>query len=299
MSSITSKLGKDKKFDEIYAKYKASIGWNTTEIKTIKSNDNELTVVAGDLHAPFQHDAAIKQMIKDTSKRARRLIIAGDLADMFNMSKYAKFKSSYSTKEELISVQSLLTLLAESYPEVILMRGNHDDRFIKYLQRAGLPPEVLEAFDYLHGEYSLHPIYVLAQGLNNVKIVDPLKKDNAEFCYLYQQGDCIISHAELFSQIPNKTVGSVIQGLKSYHEPEGLVKPFRLVIQAHTHQAGKTWCDFNIVGIENGCLCTTPDYASNARMMPRRASVLGYTELWQDKKGRTDLVKTNFIPYVK
>jgi hypothetical protein len=250
------------------------------------------------MHAPFQHDGAIWGMIQRTAHRAERLVIAGDLADMFNMSSYAKFKRQYTALEEIIRVQGLLQLFAESYPEVVVLRGNHDDRFIKNLQRMGMQPDLFEVFNFLHGEYSLHPVYVLARAFKNVRIVDPLKLDNAEFAYLYQQGDAIVSHAESFSQIPNKAVGSVIQSLKSFHEPQGLVKPFKIVIQAHTHQAGLTFCDYGIVGIENGCLCTVPDYSADPRRLPRRASILGWTELIQDSAGNTDIEQTRFVPYI-
>jgi Calcineurin-like phosphoesterase len=220
----------DAHFDSFFEQYRRTIGW-TKPPKAPRKCKSSLTVVAGDFHAPFQHDAAIQSMIERTAHRAERLIIAGDLADMFNMSAYAKFKRKHTALEEIVRVQSLLALLAEKYPEVVILRGNHDDRFIKNLQRMGMSPELFEVFDHLHGEYSLHPVYVLARAFKNVKVVDPIKLDNAEFCYLYQQGDAIISHAEVFSQIPNKSVSAVIQSLKSFHEPQGLVKPFKIVIQ--------------------------------------------------------------------
>lgn len=286
----------DAQFDRYFLRYRKALGWSKKPTAPRKRQPSSLTIVAGDLHAPFQHDRAIRNMIQRTAHRAERLIIAGDLADMFNMSNYAKFKRQYTALEEITRVQSLLQLFAESYPEVVVLRGNHDDRFIKNLQRMGMQPDLFEVFEYLHGEYSLHPVYVLARAFKNVRIVDPIKLDNAEFAYLYQQGDAIVSHAESFSQIPNKAVGSVIQSLKSFHEPQGLVQPFKVVIQAHTHQAGKTWNDFGIIGIENGCLCTTPDYAGQPGRLPRRASVLGWTELHQEN-GVSDPERTNFIPF--
>ncbi len=54
--------------------------------------------------------------------------------------------------------------------------------------------------------------------------------------------------------------------------------------------------DFGIIGIENGCLCTTPDYAGQPGRLPRRASVLGWTELIQEN-GVSDPERTNFIPF--
>jgi hypothetical protein len=285
-------------FDEYFDMYRKAIGWTKDPVPPVGSivGPQELTVVAGDTHAPYEHEDAIKWMVRRTALKAKRIILAGDLADMFNFSRYPKFKRHYDAMEEIIRVQALLNMFSESYEEVILMTGNHDDRFIKFLQRMGLPPEVFEVFDYMHGQYSLHPIFVLARNLKNVKIVEPVIKDYASFGYLHQQGDAIISHAEKYSSICNKAVAQVIQSLKSYHEVQGLIKPFKVVIQAHTHQAGKTFNDFGVVGIENGCLCLTPDYAGDARRIQTRASILGYTELVQTN-GVSDLEKTNFIPF--
>ena len=176
------------------------------------------------------------------------------------------------------------------------MRGNHDDRFIKYLLRQGIKPEAMEVFKYIYGAHAMHPIYVLAHGLPNVKVIEPLNKDYAEFSYLYQHGDCVVSHAEKFSQQPNKVAEDMIKTLMSYHVPAGIIKPFNVVVQCHTHMAGKTWGDFGKIGIENGCMAMIPDYSGNAKLLPRRPPVLGYTELWQ-YAGISDLERTNFVPY--
>ncbi len=45
----------------------------------------------------------------------------------------------------------------------------------------------------------------------------------------------------------------------------------------------------NVIGIENGCLCTTPDYAGQPGRLPRRASVLGrVTSRERRQRFRTD-----------
>lgn len=292
-------LAKDYEFDNLYWQYRDFIGWKKDaeipEKKPVLDNA-EFSVIASDIHAPYENAEAVRWMVKRTFKKANRLIIGGDLADMFYFSKYQKFKKHFSAVEEMQRVQALLQMFSEAYDEVVILRGNHDDRYIKYLVRMGLDPEVLDVFQYLHGEYALHPIFVLTHGLKNVKVVESVNKDYASFGYLHQQGDAVISHAEKYSQVPNKAVGDVIMSLKSYHEPNGVVKPFKVVIQAHTHQAGKTWNDYGTIGIENGCLALTPDYAGGSRTLPRRASVVGYTELYQIN-GQSDFERTNFIPW--
>lgn len=293
-------LRTDADFDRLYANYRAYLGWkDAPEVpeKVERSPDGEeLWIVASDFHAPYHNDDAVQWMIKKTFRKAKGIIIGGDIADMFYFSKYMKFKQHFGPLEELMRVQALLRTLSEAYENVILMRGNHDDRFIKYLKRMGLPVEVVEVFDYLHGQHSLHPIYVLARGLPNVQVVEPVNKDFAEFGYLYQHGDAVISHAEKYSQQCNKAVSDVIHSLMSYHLTENVLQPFRVVVQCHTHQAGLTFCDYGVVGIENGCLSMTPDYTGSSKNLPRRRPVLGYTELYQ-VNGVSDLQKTRFMPY--
>lgn len=289
-----------KSLDDLYKDYKEAIGWKDTVPKpkgpTPPDGKDELTVVVSDIHAPYHNVKALDWMIKRTAHKAKRLVIGGDLSDMFNFSKYAKFENHFSPLDEIKSVQSLLINFSEAYETVEVMRGNHDDRFIKYLQRQGIPTSVFDIFNHMHGEYALHPIYVLARSLGNVKVVEPMNKDYAQFCYLHQVGDCVISHAEKFSQQTNKVAEDVIKSLMSYHVPEGVIKPFKVLIQCHTHQAGKTWNDFSKIGIENGCMSLTPDYTGQAKNLPRRKSVVGYTELWQTN-GVSDIEKTNFIPF--
>jgi UDP-2,3-diacylglucosamine pyrophosphatase LpxH len=292
-------LHTDGDFDNYYQQYKQWLGWNKSIIpnKTSRSKSGEeLTVVVGDLHVPYHNEDAVKWMINRTASKAKRLVIGGDLADMFWCSRYMKFKQYFSGLEEVKRVQASLAAFSEAYEEVILMRGNHDDRFIKYLQRSGMSLDALEVFKYLYGEYALHPTYVFAHGLPNVQIVEPLTKDYAEFTYLYQQGDCVISHAEKYSQQTNKVAEDVIKTLMSYHVPQGILSPFKVLIQCHTHMAGHCYHDFSIVGIENGCMALTPDYSGNAKFLPRRVPTIGYTELVQ-VNGRSDLEKTRFIPY--
>lgn len=291
-------LTNDADFDKYYIKFRDWLGFNRDYAPPEAQylGDEDITIVAGDFHVPYHNENAMRWMLDRTINRANTLIIGGDLADMFTFSKYMKNKVVFSALEEIKRVQAVLAALSEAYPVVHLLRGNHDDRFFKFIQRMGIPSSAVEVFDYLHGEYSLHPIYVLARSFPNVHIVEPIKADYAEFCYLYQHGDCVVSHAEKYSQVPNKTVGEVIDRLMSYHVPEGLLQPFRVVVQCHTHQAGKTWNDYGKVGIENGCMALTPDYSGGAKNLPRRASIVGYTELVQ-RDGVSDFEKTNFIPY--
>ncbi len=175
------------------------------------------------------------------------------------------------------------------------MSGNHDERFIKWLVRdKSIPPSILEYFQLMDPDF-LSPLAKVCAGFPNVETIKPLELDYARFPFIHQEGDCILSHAERFSKIPNRATGDVIHWLKSYAEPQGLVKPFRVVIQAHTHQAGSTWCDYDTLGIEAGCLAKVPDYSGDPKLRGAgRPSVVGYTLVYQDG-GVTDRNESRFI----
>jgi hypothetical protein len=288
----------EQSFDAAYRAYKQYIGWQKP-VAPRKASDavkNEFKIVAiNDTHAPAHDDDAIAHIIKTEAHDADVCLIAGDFFDNFNFSRYDKFKRPWTPVQELQRTQALLNVLSESFPKVLIMRGNHDERFLKYLVRLGVPPDVLEYFELLAPGFT-NPLARIARDLENVYVVDTITHGFAEFPHIYQLNDVVFSHAELFSRVPNKSVGNVIQWLKSYAEPMGIVKPFRLVAQAHTHQAGKTYNDYGVWGIEMGCLTMTPDYAGDPKLRGAgRPSVVGYTVIYQ-RDGITDIARSNFIP---
>jgi hypothetical protein len=156
-------------------------------------------------------------------------------------------------------------------------------------------PGVLEAFRMLCPKFD-SPLHLLAKDLPNVEIVQGYSLDHAEFSWFYQIGDLVTTHAEVYSKIPNRAVGTVIHWLKSYAEPQGLVKPFKVVIQNHTHQAGLTWNDFGIWGIENGCMCQVGDYCGSPQLRgAARPWMKGYSVAHQID-GVTDISRLRFVP---
>jgi hypothetical protein len=81
--------------------------------------------------------------------------------------------------------------------------------------------------------------------------------------------------------------------------PMGLVhNPISAAVMGHTHMAGKTFNDYQIIGIENGCVCMTPDYDAQPKLCgAARPLTRGYTLFKTNKL--TKLTKPNDINFVE
>lgn len=256
-----------------------------------KAGKRKKILVLNDIHAPFHNEAALARAIND-NRDADECWVVGDVLDLFSFSRYDKTSRPFSPIEEFQSGRVIMAGLAEAFPTVRVMHGNHDDRYIKYLVRAHIPPDVLEFMKYSFPN-SLSPLAKLCADLPNVQMMEPKRIDYASYPFIHQIGDCVLSHAERYSRLTNKAVSDVIEWLMKKAKPMGIVDDFKVVIQAHTHSAGKTWNDYGVVGIESGCLALTPDYDGSPKLMGRQP-VVGYTVVVQED-GRTLINETNFI----
>lgn len=285
--------------DDKFAAYREFIGWNDRHIimpRPRKSTEVQKIVVCGDPHAPFHDMGAISEMISREATDTDLLILNGDFLDLNNWSRHDKFYVRYSPKQELAESQALLNLLASKFQKIVMLPGNHDERWVKALVARGVPADILDAYRSINPEF-LSPLHLMAKALSNVEVAEPKPLgDYARFGWFYQVGDLITTHAETYSKIPNRAVGSVIHWLQSYALPQSLVQPFKVVIQNHTHQAGVTYNDFGVWGVENGCLCQPGDYVSSPKMAGApRPWIKGYTVLNQ-VYGVTDIQSLRFIP---
>jgi hypothetical protein len=283
--------------DELMGVYRSWVGWSEAvdSDPPTEADGEEKIVICGDPHAPFQSKDAIRRMVDAEAKDADRLVINGDLTDLQNWSRHDKFGQKFTPRDEIAEAQALLNFFSESFPRVDIVGGNHDARWIKYMVARNVEAGVLEAFRLLCPHFD-SPLHLLAKDLPNVSLVPRQKIGHAEFGFFHQIGDLITTHAEVYSKIPNRAVGNVIHWLKSYAEPQMLVKPFKVVVQNHTHQFGLTWNDFGVYGIENGCMCDVGDYCSNPQLRGApRPWLKGYTVAHQ-VNGVTDISRLRVIP---
>lgn len=283
-------------FDDLFQRYKKWIGWSgSVEIKEpYETKSRQVITVINDLHCPYQDNESIKRLIAETAEETDMLVIAGDFLDMFNWSKWSKATKTILPVDELRIAQSVLNILAENYSDIRIMYGNHDARLIRHLQSKGVDGEFLEALRWMTAQYGkrFSILHAMCHALPNVQLIESPQLNNAEFYFIYQVGDLIIGHPEMYSKIPNKAVGNFIHWLKSFAEPAGLVKAFRAAAMGHTHQAGKTWNDFGVVGFEMGCLEKYPDYVGDAKARTPRPWVQCYTKFVLEE-GKVDINQSN------
>lgn len=255
----------------------------------------ERILVLNDIHAPYHDEAKLRWIIENLKGKVDLCCVAGDLSDMYSYSRYPKRHQKFSAVQEMISTESVIVRLAEAFPKVILMSGNHDERLRKHVIGRGIQGDELEALMYLNENFC-NPLAALIQknGVKNVEMVPLIQDHYAEWNWIWQHGDLILGHPEKYSKIPNKVVGAFIDYLVRFRSSLKL-NDFRVVGAGHTHQAGKTWNDFGIVGFEMGCLSETPEYASDPKMFGARPAIKGYTLFLQDREtGRTNINLSNF-----
>jgi len=115
------------------------------------SADDDVCLIMGDLHIPFQDDAAIAAML-DYADTCQPNIIAimGDMLDFYQISTFSKHPiRSKRLFEEITQGTEFLRMLRDRYPaaRIILYEGNHEARLTKYvLDKAPQLAELLDDF---------------------------------------------------------------------------------------------------------------------------------------------------------
>lgn len=241
-------------------------------------------LVLSDLHAPF-HDAALIADAMTRHADADTLIIAGDIGDGYGWSRFTKYEQ-VPYERELAAVTLLLQEASARFRRVLVMDGNHDGPRLERQLRERLTPEMIQAVVFMTGG-TLSPIHALCQRFANVEVVGHVTPDGRRMGWLYQHGDAVISHAEKFSITPGAAVRKIEEWLADMDQHLAL-SPWRLLIQAHTHQLSWVPWHADRMLVECGCLCIQHGYQLQAKIggRPQRR---GYVTFEQDATGRTDL----------
>jgi predicted phosphodiesterase len=240
-------------------------------------------VIASDFHAPFQDNWAVSELIAREGGKADTLIVNGDIQDFYSISRFVKYEQ-VSMESELAAVDALLGQLSAAFPEVILVSGNHDHaRFEKQL-RTLLSVEMCHVVEFLTGG-NLSVLRVIAKRYPNVKFAET-KVGRFAVGWYYQHGDLLTAHAEKYSRVPGAALRGIEEWFADQDSTLGL-DPWRVLIQAHTHQLGLFPWRADKLLVEGGCMCSTHSYQLQARIMGRPQR-LGYVTL-QQENGRTDI----------
>lgn len=245
-------------------------------------------VVAGDFHAPFHDPEIVAELIASESGKTDTLIISGDLMDFYSISRFLKYER-VTIEQEIAGADALLGQLAAAFPDVLIVSGNHDSQRFEKQLRSLLAPEMMHVIELLTGG-NLSIIHMLAKRYPNVRFA-PQQSGNHALSWMTQVGDLLVTHAEKFSRVPGSAVRSIDEGLTDFDHVYNL-KPWRVLLQAHTHAASLIpWKADRLLG-ETGCCCVTHGYQLTARMggRPQRQ---GYVTLRQID-GKTDLDSVHF-----
>jgi len=244
--------------------------------------------VAGDFHAPFHDPDVVATLIAEEGPRTDTLIVSGDLMDFYSISRFLKYER-VTIEQEIAGADALLGQLSAAFPDVLIVNGNHDvQRFEKQL-RSYLAPEMMHVIELLTGG-NLSVIHMLAKRYPNVRFA-PQQAGAYKLGWMTQVGDLIVSHAEKFSTVPGSALRKIEEGLTDFDHVYGL-KPWRVLVQAHTHAHSVVCWHADKMLIEGGCCCVTHGYQLTARMggRPQRQ---GYTTLTQ-VNGVTDVNSIKF-----
>jgi len=270
-----------KVLDDFIGRSKKPVSKSATRSRDVSKP--ERIVIASDFHAPFHDPWAVAELIARESKQADTLIVNGDIQDFYSISRFTKYEQ-VSMEAELAAVDALLGQLAAAFPRVILVGGNHDThRFEKQL-RSLLSLEMIHVIEVLTGG-NLSVLRVLAKRYPNIEFAD-VQVGRFHVGWFWQHGDLITAHAEKFSRVPGSALRGIDEWFTDQHDTLGL-KPWRVLVQAHTHQLGWFPWKADKVLVEGGAMCHVHGYQLQARIMGRPQRV-GYVTLEQ-RKGVTDI----------
>jgi predicted phosphodiesterase len=239
-------------------------------IPTLPTTKTERVIVMSDFHAPFVNTKLFTNVLR--TEPAQRAILLGDLDDGYAISRFIKYKA-VPYIQSLAFAKALVVSTAETYPRVDIIEGNHDaGRFEKYL-RTRLDTDVIEAIRLLAGG-DLSPLRALTRDIPNVHLVGHVVEDES-LRWLYQYHDVLFVHAEKFSVVPGSAMRRLYDWLTGMQRHLGL-KPFRAIIQAHTHQL--SWFPYSdrFLLAECGCMASLQGYQLDARAsgLPQRNGYL-------------------------
>jgi predicted phosphodiesterase len=229
-----------------------------------------------DWHIPFERRELIEQAVFDHSD-ADILVINGDLLDLYAASTFSKHKTIPLLEEYNIGM-AYLDDLRQKFPEVHLVRGNHEYRLERYF-RTNISNEVssLVCIDIL-ARMANGEIYNQDGTIEKLLPFDNVHHDNEAKFYL-KIGRTLFAHAHSYCKGPGATVARQADYFHTLID-------FDTIVIGHTHQAGQYWQNGRML-IEQGCLADMLEYQKGANLKYSQQNN-GYCVIHQDKEGNTD-----------
>lgn len=103
--------------------------WNQYKIKFNKP------LILSDIHIPYQDNRALDTAINyGINNRCDGVILNGDTLDMYQISRYEKRPDKPSVGIEFENGRQLIKVLRKTFKNIVYKTGNHEDRWIRFLQ---------------------------------------------------------------------------------------------------------------------------------------------------------------------
>lgn len=240
----------------------------------LKGNRKILSL--SDWHIPFHRAELIEEAIHE-HKDADVVVVNGDFLDMYAASTFTKHKHIPLIKEYNIGLK-YIQKLSNSFPEVHLVSGNHEDRLTKMFSKLiSMDVSSLVCTDILsrlqNGE-----MYDTDGTVKELLPFDNVFYDQKNRFYT-RIGQTLFVHPSKYKSGP----GGTVQAVASYFFGRF---PFDSVVVGHTHQAGTYHYKGHLL-IEQGCLAKALEYQISPELSYGQQNN-GYAVIYQDKDGNTD-----------
>lgn len=111
--------------------------WGGGQAALVPTKQNELVVIGSDFHVPYQCVDAVASFVKLVKAlKPDRVILNGDLADFFGLSRFnTSSERMDSLQAEIDEANALRKAVRKAAPNAVLMEGlgNHDSRIVTYV----------------------------------------------------------------------------------------------------------------------------------------------------------------------
>ena len=256
------------------------------------SDEEERICVISDIHAPWHNQAALVQACDEAEEEGCDTVyVCGDFFEYHRISRHHKSKTC-TFEEEIAGCRLAAEYLASRFPRRYYFRGNHEDRWAKYVA-----DNIGEELRFLVGD----PTKMILDGLGYefVGHQAAIDGDNKEMVWLAQVGeDAILTHCQLSSAQQGANLERLKLWLREWGQVLGFTSRPRFIQTGHTHR-GTVHHEHDCLLVESGNLASLDivNYQwkapGGAQLVNRKPGVLGWTLLVQDR-GRTDLKQSGF-----
>lgn len=248
----------------------------TVKIKSILRNK---VLLLSDLHIPF-HRKELFDIIRKHKDEIKAIVFVGDILDCFEISKFTSI-NNYPIENELIDAINIFKTIREivgSEVELILIYGNHDQRWRKYIANMHqkklykfINPNILEMLKvgftlYENGKETKY------EGIPDLKIINSW--------YVNLNNELICCHPNNCSRVEIKNAKMAIEHFISRGEV------FSTVAVAHNHHQAQSPNYLGKYAIETGCMCQPFEYSDG--FTSTRPQDNGYALIAFDENGKVD-----------